>query len=170
MRNDAKRGRGKHDSRDQRRAGLDPVFIFFFRLQGCLLSFRQQIAETESVAHNFFADANRDRGLKYGAIENVRVEFAVLTAGVDAWRQIGEEGSVQLAPREGRIENAGIDADGDRSKTQSHKFPRKFTRVALPDGKQRLHANPGKIFLAVNAQVFEENIAEGHAAHAPREV
>ena len=73
-------------------------------------------------------------------------------------------------PAKDGIENARIDADGDRAETQPHKFPRQFTRVALPDGKQRLHANLREIFLAVDAQVFKENIAERHAPHAPREV
>src|SRR5579862_1939810 len=102
-------------------------------LAKCLLSLRQQIAETESVLHHFFTDAERDRRLEYGAIENVGMEFAVFAAGIDAGRQIGEEGCVQLAPRERSVENSRIDADSDRTKTQPYEFPRKFARIAFPD-------------------------------------
>src|ERR1700688_2400193 len=108
MRNDAERGCSKNNARDQYRAGMNPVsnFLvrFFVRLQGCLLSFRQQITETKPVAQHFFSNMARDRRLKYRAIENEGVEFAVLSAGIHAGRQVGEERCVQLAPRKGRIE------------------------------------------------------------------
>src|SRR4029077_1364601 len=170
MRNNAKRGRGENSTNNYCRAGMNPVSIFFIRLHRRLLSLRQQIAETKSVACNLFADAECDRRLKHGAIENEGMEFTVFSAGIHPARQIGEEGRVQLAPRERGIEYARIDTDRDRPETLSYEFPSEFTGVALPDGKKRTHVNLSEIFFAVEAQVFEKNIPERHMTYAPREV
>ena len=41
-----------------------------------------------------------------------------------------------------------------------------LARVALPDGEDRGHADAGKIFLAVGAEVFKENVSKGDLSNA----
>ena len=41
-----------------------------------------------------------------------------------------------------------------------------FAGVALPDGEERGHADAGEVFLAIGAEVFQEDISEGDGADA----
>src|SRR6266571_1217745 len=45
-----------------------------------------------------------------------------------------------------------------------------LARVALPDGKKCGHTDARKVLLAINAEVFEENVAEGDLSNALRVV
>src|SRR5260370_25464570 len=125
---------------------------------------RQEIAEGEGIAPDNFAEGEVYGAREDGAVEGKGVEFAVFAAGIDARREIGKEGFVQLAPGEAWIEDPGIDTDGDGAKLRGMEFADEFTRVAFPDGKEGLHRDSGEIFLAVEAEVFEEDVAEGDAA------
>src|SRR6267154_5429130 len=98
------------------------------------------------------------------------MEFAVLAARIDAGRQIGEERFVEDTTCEGRIEDTRIYTNHNCLKTQAQKIASEFARITLPDGEQRLHPDLREIPLAINAQVFEENVAEGHSSHAAGEM
>src|SRR6267378_4016883 len=170
MRSNTKRCRTENYTGDHKRARVEKVSIFFIHLHASLLSLRQQIAKPESVAQHFFAGGETNWRLKDGTVENERMEFAVLAARIDAGRQIGEKRFVENATREGWIEDTRIYTNHNRLKTQAQKIAGEFARIALPDGKQRFHPNLREIPLTINAQVFEENVAEGHSLDTSREV
>ena len=48
-------------------------------------------------------------------VENEAVELAVLAAGVDAVRQVGDEALIELAAAKARVEKSRIDADDARA-------------------------------------------------------
>src|SRR6266404_5898652 len=98
------------------------------------------------------------------------MEFAVLAARIDAGRQIGEERFVEDTTCEGRIEDTRIYANHNCLKTQAQKIAGKFARITLPDGEQPFHPKLCEIPLTINAQVFEENVAEGHSLDTAREM
>ena len=104
--------------------------------------------------------------MKNRAGEDEGVEFSVFAAGVGVLRKIAEEGCIQFAAGEAGIESFWIDASGDGAEMMIVKIANQFVRVALPDGKKGGHADAGKIFFAVGAEVFEEDIAEGHLSNA----
>jgi len=54
--------------------------------------------------------------------------------------------------------------------TQAQKIAREFARITLPDGEQRFHPKLCEIPLTIEAQVFEENIAESYSLHTAREM
>jgi hypothetical protein len=125
---------------------------------------RQQITEDEGIVLDGFAEGEADGARKDGAVENESVEFAVLAAGVDTGREIGEEGFVKFATGETGIEKFGVDADGDGAEVQGVEFADEFAGVALPDGEDGLHGNAREIFFTVEAEIFEEDVAERDAA------
>src|SRR6195256_5277328 len=170
MRSETKRRRGENDSCDHKRASVEQISFFLVLLHASLLSLRQQIAKPESVTQYFLAGGETNRRLKDGTVENERMEFAVLAARIDAGRQIGEERFVEDATREGRIEDTRIYTNHNCLKTQAQKIAREFARITLPDGEQRFHPDLREIPLSINAQVFEENIAEGHSLDTAREM
>ena len=100
--------------------------------------------------------------MKDGAIENKSVEFAVFTAGVGAGWKIAEEGSVKFAAGEAGVKDFRIDTRGDCTEVLLMEVADEFARVALPNGEEAGHADAGEIFLAVGAEVFEEDVAEGY--------
>src|SRR5580704_3234741 len=111
MRNNAEGGRCNDNTNDQNRPGLKPASIVFFQSHRSVLSLRQEIAKAKSVAQHFFAGAKSNRRFENGAIENEGMEFAILSAGIDAGRQIGEERGVEFAPGERVVQNSRIDAN-----------------------------------------------------------
>src|SRR5207245_8688047 len=64
------------------------------------------------------------------------------------------------------IETIAIKARGAGAETARLKEADEFVRVSLPDGKQSAHSDARKIFFAIGAQVFEENVAKGNLANA----
>src|SRR6266566_1283029 len=99
-------------------------------------------------------------------VKNKSVKFAVFAAGIDAGRQIREERFIEFTPGEAAIENLGIHADGDGAESLGVEKTDELARVALPDGKKCGHADARKVLLAINAEVFEENVAEGDFSNA----
>src|SRR5260370_39366824 len=97
--------------------------------------------------------------LKNGANENERVEFAVFAARVGVGGKVAEEGFVEVASGETRIENFGVDASGDGEEMLLVKKANQFTGMAFPDGEERGHADAGEVFLAVDATVIRANAA-----------
>jgi len=75
-----------------------------------------------------------------------------------------EERFVQFAAGEAGIENFDVNADGNSAEALLVKKPDQFASIAFPEGEERGHADAGKIFLAVGAEVFKKDIAEGDFA------
>jgi hypothetical protein len=94
------------------------------------------------------------------------VKLAVFAAGIGGRREVTEEGFVQFAACEAGVEDFGIDASGDSSKALRVEEADEFAGVALPDGEEGGHAHAGKVFFAIGAQVFQEDIAEGTLSNA----
>ncbi len=95
--------------------------------------------------------------MKNGAIEDEGVEFAVFTASVDVGGKIMEEGFVEFAASEAGAEDLGVDASGDGAEMLLVKKVNQFTGIAFPDGEEGGHADAGEVFLAVGAEVFQED-------------
>ena len=112
------------------------------------------------------AGSNRDRPPENRTIANKSVKFAVFAAGVRVSWKIAEKRIVEFASGKAAIENLGINANGDGAETARLKEADEFVRVSLPDGKQSAHSDARKIFFAIGAQVFEENVAKGNLANA----
>src|SRR5260370_30391375 len=124
------------------------------------------MAKYKTIAVDYFSRSNGDGRLKNGAIENESVEFAVFAARVGVGGKVAEEGFVEFATGETRIENFGVDASGDGAEMLLVKKANQFTGIAFPDGEEGGHADAGEVFLAIDAKVFEENVAEGDSAYA----
>src|SRR2546426_6590406 len=101
------------------------------------------------------------RLLEDRSVEDKTVKFAVFAARIGARRQVFDELSVNFAPGKGFGEGLEIHADDDGAKAQLQKRGDQFAGVALPDGKDAAHAYLFEILLAIDAQVFQEIIAEG---------
>ena len=99
--------------------------------------------------------------MKNRAIEDEGVELAVFAARVGAGRKIAEKGFVQFAAGEAGIENFGVNASGNSPEALLVKKPDQFAGIAFPEGEERGHADAGEVFLAVGAEVFKKDIAEG---------
>jgi hypothetical protein len=104
--------------------------------------------------------------LKNRAIEDECVKLAVFAARVGLGRKIAEEGFVQLAAGETGVENFGVNASGYGAEALLVEKTDQFASIALPEGEECGHADAGKIFLAVGAQIFEEDVAEGDRSNA----
>lgn len=88
------------------------------------------------------------------------VEFAIFAARIDTCRKIAKKGSVQFPPGEGFIEFSRIDAGSEGAEAIFHEPTGQFTRVYFPDGEKRGHVCKHKFLFTIDAQVFQENIAE----------
>ena len=93
------------------------------------------------------------------------MELAVLAAGIDARRQLGEQRPIEGAAGERLVEYAGIDADERCFEAEVDEFVRELGRIATPDGEQRATPDGGEAFLPVGADVLEEEVAEGDGLH-----
>jgi hypothetical protein len=113
--------------------------------------------------HNF-SRSNGNGRLKNRAIEDEGVELTVFAARVGVGRKIAEEGIVQFAAGEAGIENFGVNASGNGTEVLLVKELDQFTSVAFPNGEERGHTDAGEIVLAVGAEVFKKDIAEGDFA------
>jgi len=104
--------------------------------------------------------------MKNGGVEDEGVEFAVFATGIGVEREITEEGSVEFAAGEAGVEDFGIDASGDGAEMVVVEITDEFSGVALPEGEEGGHADAGEIFFSVGAEIFEEDVSEGHGSNA----
>jgi len=111
--------------------------------------------------------SNGDGPPENRAIEDKGVEFAVFAAGVGAGREIAKKRVVEFASGEAGIENLGINANGGGAETLQVEKANEFARVTLPNREKSGYPHSSKVFFAVGAQVFEENVAKGDFANAP---
>src|SRR5215471_5873381 len=128
--------------------------------------FGEQITKHKRIALNYFAGCKFDRLSKKRTVENKSVEFAVLSAGIHAWREIGEERLIQLAAGKAGIEHPWVNANCDGAKSERVELANQLTGVSFPKWKDCLHFEAREILFAIGAQVFQENIAEGDAANS----
>src|SRR4029077_13509376 len=126
----------------------------------------QQIAVDERIALNYFSGANGNGVAEDGTVENEGVELAILAAGVDSRGQIAEERNGEVAAGETSVDHFGINARGDSAELGSVETADEFASLALPDGEERGHADAREIFLAVGAEIFQEDVAESDLSHA----
>src|SRR5260370_31613055 len=124
------------------------------------------MTKEKAIAVDDFSGSNRDGRVKDGAIEDEGVELTVFAAGVGVGRKVAEEGLVEFAAGKTGVENFGVDTCGDGTEMLLVEVADQFAGVALPDGKESGHADASEIFLAVGAEVFEEDVAEGDLADA----
>jgi hypothetical protein len=89
------------------------------------------------------------------------VELTVLAAGVNAGREVSEQPLVVAAPAERGVEHARVDADERRLEARVQELARKRTRIPSPEGEQAPLPGRGETFLAVGADILEEQVAEG---------
>ncbi|MFT3809728.1 MAG: hypothetical protein QM698_07400 [Micropepsaceae bacterium] len=96
------------------------------------------------------------------------MEFAVLAAGVDGVRQVGEESLVEEAARKGGIEAGGIDGRDMGDEAACDHLAGEQCGVAAPDGEDRGHARFRHAGEAVGADILKKEIAEDHVGDAVR--
>jgi hypothetical protein len=89
------------------------------------------------------------------------VELAVLAARIDARRQLVEERAIPLATDERRGEHARVDARHPGAQAAGEHPIGQLARRNAPDGKERRQPRARQPILAVAADVFEKQIAEG---------
>src|SRR5260370_22284850 len=94
------------------------------------------------------------------------MELRWWAGGGGVGRKVEEEGLVEFADGKAGVENLGVDASGDGTETLFMEVADQFAGIAFPDGKESGHADASEISLAVGAEVFEEDVAEGDLADA----
>ncbi len=135
---------------------------------------RPHIGEDKAVALDDLAAFDRDGLAEHRPGVDGGVELSVFAAGIDAWREIAQEGRVEVAARKFARQLPGIDAnDAGAQATGNHLFGKGASGTRrTPDGKDRLETGALQFVNAILADVFEEEIAEGNGfdavRHSPR--
>src|SRR5260370_41283189 len=122
------------------------------------------MTKEKAIAVDDFSGSNRDGRVKDGAIEDEGVELTVFAAGVGVGRKVAEEGLVEFAAGKTGVENFGVDTCGDGTEMLLVEVADQFAGVALPDGKESGHAGASESFLAVGAEVVEEEVGGGEVS------
>src|SRR5947207_3141533 len=125
-----------------------------------------EVGVDEGVAFYYFAYADGNWIGEDRAVEDESVELTVFAAGIHGGRQVTEKLFIEFAAGETAVQALGIHTDSDGPEMGGMKVADELAGVALPDGKESGHADATEIFLAIGAQVFEEDVAESHGAHA----
>jgi len=90
------------------------------------------------------------------------MEFTVFAAGIDHWRQVGQELGVEITTGEAAGQHSRIDAGDLGAETGRDHLPGKPVRRNLPDRKKGLQTGSGELFFAVGADVGKEEVPESH--------
>src|SRR5258708_26012253 len=104
--------------------------------------------------------------MKNRPVENEGVKLAVLAAGIGMERQVPKKDLVQFASGKTAVEDFAINTDGDGAKIGGVKCANELACVAFPDGEKGGHAHAREVFLAIGAQIFQENIPERDGSSA----
>ena len=120
----------------------------------------QHVAEHEPVALHGCPDLACDGGVEDGTGVDECVELAVLATWIDVRWKVVEQLGVKPAAGKRRIESAWVDADQDRLKTRIDELTSQRVRVAAPQRKDGLLADPAEPLLAVRADVGQKQVAE----------
>src|SRR5882724_1011893 len=126
----------------------------------------EQIAKYKRISFHNFTCFTFHGLLKNRPVVDERMKFSIFPSRVGVRGQIAEEEVVKVAPRKTPIQDSRIDADRTRSKSRFNERARQFAGVPFPNWKNRLHTDFRKVLLAIDAQVFQKNIAERHAPDA----
>jgi hypothetical protein len=126
-----------------------------FGLVGC------EVAEDEAVAVDDVAAGAPDRGAEDGPGVDKGVELAVLAAGVNDSREVGEQPPVKIATGERRVKLTRVDADERCLEPCSDELVGEFGGIEPPNRKNSVFACRRKPLLSVGADVLEEEVAVG---------
>ena len=94
------------------------------------------------------------------------MELAVLGAGVDARRQVGQQRGIEAPAGEARGQLARVDAGDVGLEPAGDHLARQRRRVDAPQRKQRRDPGAGELGLAIAADVLQEQVAERHGLDA----
>jgi len=83
------------------------------------------------------------------------VELAVLTARVDAPRQVTQQPLVESSPGKRRVEHARVDAGDERLEAGRDELVCELARIAPPEREQPAPVFRNELLLAVRANIFE---------------
>ncbi len=130
----------------------------------------EEIGIDEIVSLHGLSGYDGDGTREHWAREGEGVELAALAAGIDCGGEVGEEGRVEGAAGEAGVEGAwvncgetGLEAGGEHLLGE---FGGGQVEVGGPDGEDRFEAGACEVRYAVGADVFEEEVAKGHAVEA----
>src|SRR5207237_143488 len=123
------------------------------------LSMLDEITVHEALlAQHSLAHCVADFLAKTGPTRDEGVKLTALAARVRRRRQIGEQGAIELAPREIGVDLGRIDADESRRVAVADEALRQVRGVETPDREHRLEAAARQKSLAIGADVFEKEI------------
>ena len=125
-----------------------------------------QIGKDEAVAGDNFAWFDRQGAVEHGTGVDAGVEFAIFAAGIGGGGQVGEELVIELAAGEIGGERLGVDAGEAGAQAGLDHLAGELAGRDAPHGKDGLEPGTFELFLAVGADVAEEEIAEGDAINA----
>jgi hypothetical protein len=87
------------------------------------------------------------------------MKLTIFAAWIDIRRQIREKLAIKESAGKCSAENMGINTAQDCLETQRDEVPGQFSAVPLPEWEHAVEPIPKKPFLAITANVFQENIA-----------
>ena len=96
------------------------------------------------------------------------MKLAALAAGIDRWRKVAEKPGIEVAARKRTGQLRRVYACETRPQAACDHVPRERVRGDVPQRKDRREAGPFQLLLPVAADVFQEEIAEGHHGDAAR--
>jgi hypothetical protein len=120
----------------------------------------RQVSKHEAVALDDLPEGAGDWVSEDRPCMDEGVKLAVLTAGIDLGREIGEQTLVVTPPRERRVEFARVDADDDGPKASLDEASSELRRVSTPERKKTALSSRGQTSFAIGAHVLEEEIAK----------
>ena len=94
------------------------------------------------------------------------MKFPALPARIDARREVSNQRSVELAPRERSIEMLRIHARQDRPQASVDHFVSQLSRGDAPHWKQRRQPGGGEAIFPVPSHVFQKQIAKSHVGES----
>lgn len=94
------------------------------------------------------------------------MELAVLAAGVNAGREIGQEGNVEETAGEFAVQDLGVHAGDDGLKAQRDELAGEPVGRDFPEREYGLHPHFGQVVLAVLPQVLQKNVGKDHRGDA----
>src|SRR5688572_6291453 len=97
---------------------------------------------------------------------NERMKFSVLSARIDADRQLIEEPSIEVACRKAWSETFRIHAGELRPEPTRYHVSRQVAGVQVPEREQGFQPATLKLPLAVSSNLCKKQVAESHGLHS----
>lgn len=102
---------------------MSAIKALFRLLRGFVVGFRHEIIKKETASFRCFTMRELNRPGEYRPVENKRVEFPVLSAGVDTAWKVVKKRCVEKASGEGLIQHLGVNAYRYRAEPFVYKCP-----------------------------------------------